>query len=963
MPDLSGQSFGRYHLTEQLGEGGMATVYRAYDTRLEREVAVKVIRSGAFPPDILHDVLRRFEREAKALAKLSHPNIVKVHDFGEYNDAPFLVMEYLPGGTLKKLLGKPLPWQDALKLLLPVARGVAYAHQRGILHRDIKPANILITETGEPLLSDFGIAKIFEGEQTTALTGSGMAIGTPEYMAPEQWAGKSTQQSDVYSLGVVLYEMVTGRKPYIADTPAAILLKQALEPLPRPRQFAPDLPDDVERLLFKALARALDDRFIDAPALVTVIENLLDGHAVLQPATPTPVAVDVPPVQLTPGTLIEARFSSETAVQLQDGGETILPEVEKIENIPTSEEAKSDSLAPTTRPSNRLPRLAVIGLVALFGMAGLVWIREKISPNILAEQGASTSRVTASSTLTATATITHTATSVATDTSTPILTLPATVSFTSTVTALPTEFIDEQGVPMRLVQAGEFTMGANSSDLVQECQKTAYTGYCQPDFFKNQEPPHNVYLDNFFIDTFEVTNALYRTCVDSGACQPPTKNQNYALYRYFGESKYDDYPVIYVNWEMAQTYCKWRGARLPTEAEWEKAARGNDGRLYPWGSGLDCSHANYWLGDNTRGCIGDTTKVGSYENGKSPYGVYDMAGNVEEWTSDLYKAYPGGDTNGSFSNGEADYHVLRGGSWISGWIYPEVMSVERYASQATGSEATIGFRCARSADLTPTPQLAIEPTPTLTLVAAGFSTGITDKKGVSMRLIPSGEFTMGNNNGSPDEKPAHTITLDTFYMDEHEVTNALFKACVEAGNCAKPYWDLSGGKNQYGLAKFDHFPVTGVTWNDAQNYCAWRGARLPTEAEWEKAARGGLDGKLYPWGDDAPICQMAAINGALSNACVPKIADVVAVGSFQPNRYGLFDMAGNVAEWVSDWFGPSYYQNSIASNPHGPTSGTYRTIRGGSIADMIANITVSNRSYEDPSYRRYDVGFRCVLSK
>ncbi len=289
MSDLAGQYLGRYHLLERLGEGGMATVYRAYDTRLEREVALKIIRQGAFPAGMLDEMLKRFEREAKSLAKLSHPSIVKVYDYGEHEGSPYLVMEYLPGGTLKKLLGKPLPWQEALRLLLPVARGVAYAHQRGILHRDIKPANILITESGEPLLSDFGIAKLFEGEQTTALTNSGMAIGTPEYMAPEQWTGQTNPQSDLYSLGIVLYEMVTGRKPYVADTPAAILLKQAMEPLPPPHQFAPNLPEAVEFLLIKALARDPRDRYPDLNALIQAIENLLTSAPTARPPVPQPV--------------------------------------------------------------------------------------------------------------------------------------------------------------------------------------------------------------------------------------------------------------------------------------------------------------------------------------------------------------------------------------------------------------------------------------------------------------------------------------------------------------------------------------------------------------------------------------------------------------------------------------------------------------------------------------------------
>ena len=245
MSNLTEQSIGRYHILEKLGEGGMATVYKAYDTRLERNVAIKVLRTDQFIPAQLEMVLQRFEREAKSLAKLSNPNIVNILDFGEHEGMPYLVMEYLPGGTLKKKLGQAIPWQEAIHALLPVARGLAYAHKHGVIHRDVKPANILISEEDAPILTDFGIAKLLEGTDGHTLTGSGVGIGTPEYMAPEQGMGASTidERADIYSLGIVLYEMVTGRKPYIADTPMAVVLKQMTDPLPRPTKFVPDLPE------------------------------------------------------------------------------------------------------------------------------------------------------------------------------------------------------------------------------------------------------------------------------------------------------------------------------------------------------------------------------------------------------------------------------------------------------------------------------------------------------------------------------------------------------------------------------------------------------------------------------------------------------------------------------------------------------------------------------------------------
>ena len=278
MDNLIGRDLGRYHILEQLGEGGMATVYKAYDTRLERDVAVKIIRTDQFAPAVLERILKRFEREAKALARLTHPNIVGVIDYGEHEEAPYLVMPYLPGGTLKQRLGKPMPWQEAVQILLPIAQALEYAHEHNIIHRDIKPSNILLTEKGQPMLADFGIAKILESEETQTLTGTGVGVGTPEYMAPEQWTGQVTPQSDIYSLGVVLYELVTGRKPYVADTPAAVLLKQATEPLPRPAQYVPGLPDAAEKVLLKALAKRPEDRYQNMGEFTDGLEHLVAGQ-------------------------------------------------------------------------------------------------------------------------------------------------------------------------------------------------------------------------------------------------------------------------------------------------------------------------------------------------------------------------------------------------------------------------------------------------------------------------------------------------------------------------------------------------------------------------------------------------------------------------------------------------------------------------------------------------------------
>jgi WD40 repeat protein/tRNA A-37 threonylcarbamoyl transferase component Bud32 len=295
MTNLIGQSLGRYHILEQLGEGGMATVYKAYDTRLERDVAIKVIRTDQFAPAVLERILKRFEREAKSLARLTHPNIVHINDYGEHDSVPYLVMDFLPGGTLKGRMGKPMPWQDAVRLLIPIAKTLDFAHRQGVIHRDVKPSNIIITADGDPMLTDFGIAKILDLEETVDLTGTSAAVGTPEYMAPEQATARTVDyRADIYSLGIVFYEMVTGRRPYQADTPLAVLFKHTSEPLPRPRQFVPDISQEVENILFKALAKKPESRYTSMIAFANALEDVLKAAPKIRRSTRSqpPASID-----------------------------------------------------------------------------------------------------------------------------------------------------------------------------------------------------------------------------------------------------------------------------------------------------------------------------------------------------------------------------------------------------------------------------------------------------------------------------------------------------------------------------------------------------------------------------------------------------------------------------------------------------------------------------------------------
>ena len=282
---LVGKKMGRYELRQVIGEGGMAAVYRAFDTRLERDVAIKLFRRDAFSPAVARRMLKRFDREAKSLARLSHPNIVEVLDYGSFEDSLFLVMKYMPGGTLKEKADNIFPYPEAARLLAPIARALDYAHREGIIHRDVKPANILLTRSGDPMLSDFGIAKIMSDNKSNSLTATNVGVGTPAYMAPEQWVNKVSPRSDIYALGIIFYEMVTGARPYAADTPAGVAIKQATEPIPDPRRFNLELPDQVVHVILKALARRPDDRFENMGLFAIALEKLaLDDISLQLPA-------------------------------------------------------------------------------------------------------------------------------------------------------------------------------------------------------------------------------------------------------------------------------------------------------------------------------------------------------------------------------------------------------------------------------------------------------------------------------------------------------------------------------------------------------------------------------------------------------------------------------------------------------------------------------------------------------
>lgn len=627
MTELIGKDIDRYHIIEQLGQGGMAVVYKAYDTRLERDVALKVIRRNAFSLDILERVLKRFDREAKSLAKLTHPNIVSIIDYGEYDGSPYLVMPYLVGGTLKQSLGQPMPWKQAFAILSPIAGALAYAHQKGIVHRDVKPGNILVTEGGAPMLTDFGIARLLECEETQTLTATGVGIGTPEYMSPEQGMGREVDgRSDIYSLGVVLYELITGHTPYTADTPMAVVLKQSTEPLPRPGSYIQNLPEEVEKVLYKALAKKPEDRYQsmdEFAAAMSRLERSEHKGQVVELSQPAPKTVIQPEMETL--ATVEQYTREDVKTNIEQ-----LP-VQSLEPQVSSKQKKPISVG-------KMIGFAMLGIGLIVIVIGVIngWFTQTTPSTELSEKRIS----------------------------------------------------EKDGMTMMYVPAGEFTMGSTFGVGEQ-----------------NEYPEHKVFLNAYWMDQTEVTNAMYEKCVDDGKCTKPWADSSETREQYFSNEMYADYPVIFVDWYQAQEYCTWAGRELPTEAQWEKAAKGTVYRHYPWGNALPdgnlvniCDKNCYYEGSIQEVDDGyvDTAPVGSYPNGASPYGVLDLAGNVWEWVADSYGDYSSFEQTDPINVSDETARVLRGGSWLTGLA--EISTTYRGWEEPSKPHRQYGFRCAMDAE-------------------------------------------------------------------------------------------------------------------------------------------------------------------------------------------------------------------------------------------------------------------------
>ena len=759
----------KYRIEKTLGQGAFGEVYLVTHLRLNVPRAIKVLRKD-LPGWGVHDyenARNRFRLEAQLGAQLNipvaNPHLLQVQSYEEQAELLLLEMEYAPGGNLQEKLktfrerGENMPVSEVLQVGLEVAQGLASLHAMDIVHRDIKPANILFDGQGHARLADMGIAQTLDDFTLRSQLGTIAPPhpGTGPYMSPEQATTQLTLQppSDIYTLGVVLFEMLTGRN-YAMQKAGT-----------RASSLCDGIPIQVDELLARMLAKDPEDRPWDGKETTGLLREILGKIENAQAEVQRKLANK----KVETDTVGKTRLSAAATVngrQVQTGGKAELisqstKAVEQIRLDPGSSSGKS--------PSDRFwkVRRVVIALVVVIWIGMLIFnnlpaITKSVPLTAMAKELIGQANPPAKATL---------AVDMRTDSPSnsqpgiqnPIPSPNAPIEYTVqpgdnlynialkfnlgnsgiqkllalnsqidpvlatlsigqkimipnpdyqflTRTPLPTNQVtsinlpratidsklaigstqtrEKDGMVMVYVPAGPFTMGSDNS-------------------FDAEKPAHTVSLDAFWIDKTEVNNKMFQIFVKHTGYKTDSekagagnvfflKKMNWELTNgadwqhpqgpNSNLSGMEEHPVIQVSWNDSKAYCEWAGGRLPSESEWEKAARGSDERSYPWGEGINKSLANYG------GNVGDTTNVGSYESGKSPYGAVDMAGNVWEWVDDWYAAYPG--NNISDQEYGKIVHVLRGGAW-SGDEKSSRSTVRGWQSSSF-SNTDMGFRCARS---------------------------------------------------------------------------------------------------------------------------------------------------------------------------------------------------------------------------------------------------------------------------
>ncbi|MEW6094974.1 MAG: SUMF1/EgtB/PvdO family nonheme iron enzyme [bacterium] len=615
----------RYEIINPIGRGGVGIVYKAKDYMLDEVVALKLLAPGL---SMNKEIVERFKQETKITRRLSHNNIVRIYDIGKFDNRWYISMEYIDGKNLKTIIQEKgsLSIVEATGIIKQVLRALEVVHDKHIINRDIKPQNILIGTDGIVKIGDFSIAKSAELNGLTS--NDVMIVGSPEYMSPEQVNGDEIDnRTDIYSVGIVLYEMLIGKPPFQSDTLITIAHKQIFELPTPPKDLNPQIPVWLDKIILKCLAKKPNDRYQGVKELISDLET----HR-------------VPKINF---------------------------------------EQKKDEIEISKKTFVKLKRIAIsciIGFFIAIGMTG--YFIQKYNKNQKALQITEKDFIDNAKKLAMLETKLQELETIKQALETQISTAEQKIQSSDNekkrlmaeLQAAKTWVQERVPHGMILIKAGEFLMG--SPDMV------------------DTQPQRKVYLDAFYLDKYEVTNEQYIKFLntigkhegyinlDSESCKIEKKDGVYVV-----KSGYEKYPVVEVSWFGANMYANWVGKRLPTEAEWEKAARGTNGRKYPWGNTFDANKCNTGMRK--------IMPVGSYPEGRSHYGCYDMAGNAWEWVADWYSSdyYRNSPSINPKGPNIGNYRVGRGGSWL-GNQFTTQCSARNYLSPEK-TRNTAGFRCAK----------------------------------------------------------------------------------------------------------------------------------------------------------------------------------------------------------------------------------------------------------------------------
>ncbi len=641
----------KYRLDKEIGRGGMGAVYRATHLMMDSPVAVKLLNRNLVDDE---QAVERFRREARAAARIRHPNAVSVTDFGvSQNGIVYLVMEYLEGSDLGTRLrqDKILSPDNAVRIIVQVCAAVAKAHSRGVIHRDLKPENVWLLiddDSGEERVKvlDFGIAKLKSQEKTIAnLTQSGTIVGTPQYMSPEQARGEDLDpRSDIYSLGVMLYEMLSGKRPIDGANPMSVAVRQSTE-IPEPlRSVNPRLPPQIEGVVMRALEKDRAKRQESAAELAKQLLVAMEsaGGATLRiPHTALPESMELaadPDISVSPEASFppDLRFAPRLTTPIPHP-DAMNPSDPRLVRTPVPSNPVYHPSAPswsgigTPPPQNAVRYVTLVAAavalvvvaVAAATVAYLVIQNRSVRPDDRSVNGGDPGAQPAAA------------------------------------PAFPEGMV--------LVRGGKFLMGTNVKGAEDEAK-----------------PAHEVSVETFLLDATEVTNEQYKQFVRMTRHPPPSHWTGGEIPA--GEGQL---PVYNVSWDDAHAYADWAGKRLPTEAEWEYAARGAGSRKYPWGDEWSPK-----LSNSQEDARSEPVAVRSYPDGVSWAGAYDMAGNVSEWVADDYKPFAG-----SKAAPQPNCKIFKGGAF--NLTRDELALWSRYADLPATKLEYIGFRCAKDASATP----------------------------------------------------------------------------------------------------------------------------------------------------------------------------------------------------------------------------------------------------------------------